>query len=125
MHKLKTALMLISLLVMSTLYPVQVKAQEKTDSLVTASTPVFSGQEKNLTDSLLSVGKALTDPELKATVVDAVNVIKATPKSGGFEAWYAWLVAALGAVFGVYQYVKRKLAKKQVTPPLRGSGFGI
>lgn len=111
--------MLIGLLVMSALCPVQVKAQEQTDIKETVSTPVFSGEEKNLTDSLLSVGKALTDPELKATVVDAVNVIKATPKSGGIEAWYAWLVTALAAVFGVYQYVKRKLAKPKLTTPGR------
>lgn len=103
--------MLIGLVVMSALYPVQVKAQEQTDTEL-VSTQVFSGEEKNLTDSLLSVGKALTDPELKATVVDAVNVIKATPQKGGIEAWYGWLVAALGAIFGVYQYVKRSLAAK-------------
>jgi hypothetical protein len=115
MVKLRTALMLIGLVVMSALLPVQVKAQEQTDNTELVSTQVFSGEEKNLTDSLLSVGKALTDPTLKATVVDAVNVIKATPKSGGIDAWYAWLVAALGAVFGVYQYVKRSLAKPKVT----------
>jgi hypothetical protein len=115
MNKLRTALMLISFMAMSALHPIQVKAQEQTDSTIVVSGQVFSGNEKNLTDSLLSVGKALTDPALKATVIDAVNVIRSTPKSGGLEAWYGWFTAALAAVFGVYQYGKRSLAKKPVS----------
>jgi len=93
---------------LSALYTIPVKAQEKKDSLVVVS--VFTGNEKNLTDSLLAYGKGATDPEFKAVLVDAAAVIKATPTDGKIDSWYAWIVAVLAAIFGVYQYIKAKTA---------------
>jgi hypothetical protein len=120
MKQLKFAVLMIGLMITSSLCSIHAKAQEKTDIEVVAVNPVFTGEEKNLTDSLLSVGKALTDPALKATVIDAVNVIRATPQHGGIDDWYAWIIAAAGAIFGVYQYVKRALSKKEPEPTPRG-----
>lgn len=71
--------------------------------------PVFTGAEQNLQDSLEAVGAALTDTALKSTVINAVNVIKDVPKDGGLVDWITYVFAGATALFGVYQYISKRL----------------
>lgn len=115
--KTKIALCLCGFLAISTLFrPVQAEAQTKTDTTIVAVTPIFSGNETTLADTLLAYGKAATDPEFKAVVTDAVAVIKDTPKGGGFEAWVTYLFAVIAAVMAVWAYVEKKRKAKAVAP---------
>lgn len=79
----------------------------------TLDLPVFSGAEQDLQDSLQSVGAALTDTALKSTVLNAVKEIKNMPKGGTVEDWIVWVFGALAALFGVYQYISKRLHKQQ------------
>lgn len=110
---LKIALMLGVMFIASALCPIQVKAQEKKDS-ITVSVPVFTGNEKNLTDTLLAYGHAATSPEFQAVVTDAVTVIKAGPKENTIEGWYSYILAALASIFGVYQLIRGNKAKAEL-----------
>lgn len=92
----------------ASLYTIPVKAQEKDSTVLAAAKPIFSGNEKNLTDTLMAYGNAATSPEFKAVVDEAVTVIKNPPTDGKVDSWYAWIIAALGALFGVYQFFKSK-----------------
>lgn len=109
------AFMMVCMFTVLSLSPVTTKAQtsvtqsvESKDSAALLATPIFTGAEQNLKDSLLSIGRAAVDPETKAVISDAVAVLKDTPEQGGLEGWYAYVVAAVGVLFGLYQYFKRR-----------------
>ncbi len=88
--------------------------------------PVFNGSEQDMQDSLQSVGLALTDTALKSTVLNAVKEIKNMPNGGTVEDWIVWVFGSLAALFGVYQYVRKKLhkteAKKNYTLLMHAQG---
>lgn len=107
-------IMMCGVFAISSLHPVQAKAQTQKDSIAVI-TPIFSGNENSLTDTLAAYGKAITDPQLKAVVTDAVTTIKATPKDGSFESWYGWVIGVIGALLGVYQFIRAKLRKQENT----------
>lgn len=97
-----------------------VKAQDEKpiqilDTIPVIASPVFSGAEQNLTDSIIAIANAATSAEAKLVLTDAVAVIKDTPKEGGLEAWYGWIVAACSALFGIYQYVRKRTQPHPVT----------
>jgi len=75
--------------------------------------PVFTGAEQNLQDSIEAVGAALTDSVLKATVINAANVIKDVPKGGTVEDWIGYVFGALAALFGIYQYFSKRLHREE------------
>lgn len=132
MKKSKFAFLLCGLLAFTALCTVPAEAQPKgtdttvlvqqggttvkVDSAANKVTPVFNGTEQNLTDSLAAVGTAITSPEVKGVINDAVKTIIATPKGGGIQDWISWALAALGAIFGLYHYYKRATAKPKSTP---------
>jgi hypothetical protein len=107
------ALALLTFIAVSVVNPGPVKAQAKADSAVQIVPPVFDGSEKNLADSLASIGTALQDPALKSTVDNAVTTISNPPAKGSSANDYiAYGLAVLASIIAVYHYVQRKLAAK-------------
>lgn len=119
MKQFKSVFLLVAFLVTVTL---QSNAQAKdtvstiTGAVITAQipegTPIFSGAEKNKVDSLLSIAKAANSTEVRDVLTNAAAQLKDVPKSGSISDWYAYITAALGLIYGLYQYGKRKWSGK-------------
>lgn len=90
----------------------QINAQDTAAAVVA---PVFTGAEQNLADSVLAIGKALTDPELKVVVTDAYTVIKNGPEDNSFPAIYAWIIAGISALVAAITLIRQKFFSKPVS----------
>lgn len=106
--------MIVGIVAVLSLSFVQAKAQNPMDSSFTTDTaallktPVFSGNEKNKADSVLAIAKAAIDPETKDVLIEAGHQLQDTPKGGGIGDWIAYIIAALGVIYGLYQYFQAR-----------------
>lgn len=89
-------------------YPV--RAQEKTVDSVAVTKPVFSGNEKNKVDSLISIGNAINDPAVQDDVKNIATQVNNMPKAGSpAQSYLTWGFGLLAAIMALVLLIKKKV----------------
>lgn len=120
MFKFKSASMLLAIVAVLTLCTFTAKAQTKSDTLVTIQFDSAATAATAHGHVLLEIDSALID-----TAGKTITILGNLPTKNIPEAWAAYTIAALGAVWGLYSYIQKKrlagVPKMPNPPPVPGA----